>query len=295
MFYGENLPYIIYRYKMKISELKTFHLQCNSGEHFEINFSWTKKEQSPLVIFLHGFKGFKDWGHYNLLDGFFHQRGISFMRMNFSHNGTSLETPIEFSRLDLFGNNTFSKEIGDIDCLLKFIEENLSQEINLKKINLMGHSRGGSTAIIYSSISNKINSLITLAAVANLERMLTGFAIEKWKENGVVYTKNARTNQDMPLNYSLYEDYYFNREKYNPLIAANKINIPWIAFHGTADAAVPIKDLQDLILSNEKIISEFIEGADHTFGGTHPWNFDYLPKHTEFIMEKIANFILKNS
>ena len=48
----------------------------------------------PVIIFVHGFKGFKDWGHFNLLMDYFVQQGFVFVKFNFSHNGGTVENPI---------------------------------------------------------------------------------------------------------------------------------------------------------------------------------------------------------
>ena len=37
-----------------------------------------------------------------------------FVKFNFSHNGTTLESPSDFKDLESFGNNNFSKELYDL-------------------------------------------------------------------------------------------------------------------------------------------------------------------------------------
>ena len=36
------------------------------------------------VIFIHGFKGFKDWGTFNILSEYFAGKGFVFVKFNFS-------------------------------------------------------------------------------------------------------------------------------------------------------------------------------------------------------------------
>ena len=71
-------------------------------------------EKKPVVIFCHGFKGFKDWGHFNLVGERFAEEGCVFVKFNFSHNGTTPEDPLNFTDLKAFGNNNFSKELEDL-------------------------------------------------------------------------------------------------------------------------------------------------------------------------------------
>src|SRR5690606_40169934 len=53
-----------------------------------------------IVVFLHGFKGFKDWGHFNEVMHFFAENNMVFVKFNFSHNGGTIDQPIDFPDLD---------------------------------------------------------------------------------------------------------------------------------------------------------------------------------------------------
>ena len=48
----------------------------------------------PIVIFSHGFKGFKDWGHFETVAKQFADAGFVFIKFNFSHNGTTPTDPL---------------------------------------------------------------------------------------------------------------------------------------------------------------------------------------------------------
>jgi hypothetical protein len=61
------------------------------------------QEDHPIVLFVHGFKGFKDWGAYNLVAEYFVKQGFRFLKFNFSHNGTNPESPTEFTDRGAFG------------------------------------------------------------------------------------------------------------------------------------------------------------------------------------------------
>ena len=39
----------------------------------------------PVILFNHGFKGFKDWGPFNLMASKFAEAGFVFIKMNFSY------------------------------------------------------------------------------------------------------------------------------------------------------------------------------------------------------------------
>jgi predicted alpha/beta-fold hydrolase len=60
------------------------------------------QQNAPLVIFVHGFKGFKDWGTHSLVARYFAEHGFRFLKFNFSHNGTTPEHPVDFLYLIAF-------------------------------------------------------------------------------------------------------------------------------------------------------------------------------------------------
>ena len=74
----------------------------------------------PLVIFCHGYKGFKDWGAWDLVAKEFAKNDFFFLKFNFSHNGGTVDDPIDFPDLEAFGNNNFSHELNDIERVINF-------------------------------------------------------------------------------------------------------------------------------------------------------------------------------
>ena len=78
-------------------------------------------KQKPLVIFCHGYKGFKDWGSWNLVAEQFLKANMVFVKFNFSHNGGTVENPIDFPDLEAFAENNYSKELDDLDSMLTYL------------------------------------------------------------------------------------------------------------------------------------------------------------------------------
>ena len=106
----------------------------------------------PIVIFAHGYKGFKDWGAWELVAETFANAGFFFLKFNFSHNGGTIEQPIDFPDLEAFANNNYSIELDDLNRVVDFIssDNSFSKEINTEEINLIGHSRGGGIVLIHA-------------------------------------------------------------------------------------------------------------------------------------------------
>lgn len=226
----------------------------------------------PVIIFSHGFKGFKDWGHFPLVASWFAEQGFAFVRYNFSHNGTTVEEPEDFANLDNFGNNNFTKELGDLHDVINWTETHADEhEFDTKRIYLIGHSRGGGITIIKASEDARIKKLVTWASVADFESRLKVDGFDAWKKSGIAYIPNSRTNQEMPLYFQFYEDFDKNRERLLIKKAAKKLEKPFLIIHGTEDDTVSLNEANALHQWAKNSRLCLLENADHAFNATHPY------------------------
>jgi len=69
---------------------------------------------NKCIVLVHGFKGFKDWGYAPYFSNYFATKGFFVITFNFSHNGIG-ENKFEFTELEKFANNTFSREISELE------------------------------------------------------------------------------------------------------------------------------------------------------------------------------------
>ena len=59
---------------------QSFTIEGAEGKPILMDLSFkTSQEENPMVIFVHGFKGFKDWGAYNLVAEYFVKQGFRFL------------------------------------------------------------------------------------------------------------------------------------------------------------------------------------------------------------------------
>ncbi|HNE50628.1 MAG TPA: carboxylesterase family protein [Chitinophagales bacterium] len=254
------------------------------------------EKPKPIILFCHGFKGFKDWGHFNLIADEFAKNNFVFIKFSFSHNGTTAEHPTDFVDLDAFGKNNFSIELEDIDCVLDYIYKNATSfNGNSEQITLIGHSRGGGISILKAANTTKIQQLVTWASIKDLNDFFSKININNWESTNIEYTYNTRTKQNLPLYFQLYEDYLLNKEKLNIQKSANSIHIPWLIIHGTKDNSVPVECANSLHQWNRGSKLALIPNADHTFGGKHPWATKELSDFTkELIKETLLFLAAKN-
>jgi len=256
------------------------------------NKTGTKK---PLVVFCHGYKGFKDWGAWDLVAQEFLNADLFFVKFNFSHNGGTIEQPIDFPDLNAFAENNYSKELDDLDSLLNHLlsEDNpFYNEIDSTHITLIGHSRGGGITTIKASEDQRITTLITWASVNDFaKRTSTIGELTQWKKEGVKYVLNGRTKQQMPHNYQFYEDFKANENRLNIELATKKINIPHLIIHGTNDDSVSFTEAEALHNWNPKSILNPIENANHVFNSKHPWVENSMPFALKTIVTESILFL----
>lgn len=248
------------------------------------------ENQLPLVIFAHGYKGYKDWGAWNLMAQKFAEAGFFFVKFNFSHNGTTIEKPTDFADLEAFGQNNFSKEMSDYDEVLNFFCNH--DKVDSEKIAIIGHSRGGGISVIKAFEDDRVKLLISLAGVSNFKyRFPTKDRFDEWKNSGVMYSENKRTHQQMPHYFQFFEDFERNEQRFDIQHAAQHLVKPFLIIQGTDDDAV--KDKEAFLLNEWCKTSELLvlENANHVFGAKEPWTENQLPNHLQEATSAMIEFI----
>ena len=248
-----------------------------------------KPGKFPMIIFCHGYKGFKDWGAWNNVAKSFQKKDIHFSKFNFSLNGGTLENPIDFPDLKAFARNTYTQEVNDLSNVINLM---VTEHKNItSSIFLVGHSRGGGIALL-NSLNDKIDGVITWASVADYEsRFPKGKELENWIKSGVRYITNSRTKQQMPHNINFYNDFLKNKEKLSIENVVKKLKKPQLIIHGERDQAVDVSQAYLLKKWNPSAELKTFK-ASHTFNSSHPWTKDSLPNELDLAVNYTADFIL---
>lgn len=272
---------------------KDFLLKTSKQNLLQVScFYSDKPEESPCVFIIHGFKGFKDWGYVPYFAEELADAGFFVVTFNFSHNGIG-NNPFELTELDKFANNTISLEVSELTELVNCYNTGAFGFIGINNpIFLIGHSRGGAIALIFTADSKNseqfknVNALILWGTISTFERY-TPVQIERWKRDGFLEVINTRTNQIMRINSILLEDYEKNKDRFNLLKRIKEINKPILIIHGEQDLTVPLKEAYDLYENTDKQTTELIviPSAGHTFNIKHPYEgstpqFDEVKKKT---------------
>jgi pimeloyl-ACP methyl ester carboxylesterase len=260
------------------------------GKSAGYDIQYTANQKGPLIVFCHGFNGFKDWGAFNLMANYFVQSGFQFVKLNFSHNGTSPIHPSEFVDLEAFGANNFEKELEDIEALLVQLKtESFADCVDFKKLFLIGHSKGGATALAYSLSHPEIVSCASLAAVLDPVARYGKLNDKLWKENGVKFVLNGRTNQKMPLYYQLAENTQKIKDKLDLRNLLKSDKRKFLFVHGGKDEAVPVSEI-NLVKNLPNCTVSIIEDTNHVFGASHPYASTELPNDLQQAISEIIKF-----
>lgn len=247
-------------------------------------------EKHPLVIFCHGYKGFKDWGAWDLAMQTLAKAGFAVAKFNFSLNGTSLDQPTEFVDLDAFGRNTYTQEQRDLACVIAYYQA--QPFVDESHVFLIGHSRGGGAVLLQTYYNDQVTGAISWAGVADFKkRFPQRDNFEQWKETGVFYSMNGRTKQQMPHYFTFWEDFVAHEQQLTIQYAAQNLRKPVLLVNGTADEAVHVKEAELLHLWIKDSDLFLVEGADHVFGARHPHTGEQLPHDLAKVVAKTIAFI----
>ena len=241
----------------------------------------------PSILFVHGFKGFKDWGAHHIMASQFAAQGFRYIKFNLSHSGVTQEKPNDVTDLEAFASNTISIELKDLDTAINYV----AHTFPLQPIYLIGHSRGGGLVILKGATDERITKIVTWSSVSDFSSIWKKEQEEEWLSRGQIFVENARTKEKMPLSSTLLKDYREHQEEFNLIHAAAGITIPWLILHGDDDVNVDFSVAQQLAQAQPNAKLQKIEGANHVYGASHPYPATDLTPHLQEVFEKTLQFL----
>jgi len=216
-----------------------------------------------LVVIVHGFKGFKDWGFFPWLAEFLCSDRAAVCRFNMSRSGIgdNLET---FERLDLFADDTYSAQIDDLIDVVQWCQS----RVDLPTF-LVGHSRGGGVALLAAEKVEHLTGIATWNSISRVDRWDEATK-RQWRGDGYQDVINSRTRQVMRMSTRMLDDYEAHRQRLDILGAVVKIEVPMLVVSGARDESVPAGESREIVAYARDASLVVIDNASHTFNAIHP-------------------------
>jgi dipeptidyl aminopeptidase/acylaminoacyl peptidase len=256
-------------------------------------------KEYPVIIFLHGFKGFKDWGAFPDACAELATAGFGVVAMNFSLNGVG-ESMTEFDELDRFARETLSQDLDDVGTMIDALQKaKVAAEhtsLNTDVIGLLGHSRGGHTAVAAAAEYESVRCLVTWSAVADYNARWSDEKIADWEQKGVTEIKNGRTGQIMPMKDVIYKDALANADRLMAAKRAKELTMPAFFVHSKGDQGVSYQDAEQLYsacASTEKELM-LLPDSGHTFGTSHPFEDEEFPEPFQQVLTKTTEWFVEH-
>lgn len=271
---------------MRINK-ESFTLLNSNGEiNGDIHLVPNLSDSRGVVIFTHGYKGFKDWGAWSLLADDIAREGWVFVRFNFTHNGHSAKSPLDCTELNKWSKNTYLKEYQDCSSVIDWVYN----KFPTLKISLIGHSRGGGIATITAAHNSHVSKLFLLASVSDFaKRFPKGEKLKEWELTDRLEVVNGRTGQVLYHKFNFYTNYIENEQTLNIKKCARRLTIPVVIIHGDNDQAVTIDEANALDSWIDHSSLYIVENAGHTFNTSHPWNREEMPQEMIEVKDLLLN------
>ncbi|MDH3403250.1 MAG: prolyl oligopeptidase family serine peptidase [Acidobacteriota bacterium] len=228
----------------------------------------------PAVVDCHGFKGFMEWGFHPYLAELLSARGLLVVRFNFTSAGMRPGDELVTDE-DAFARGTFGEDAAEIQAVLAALSAGeLTAAADPERLALLGHSRGGGTALLSAAAApwrDRLKALVTWAAVGTFDRVGEKEK-EQWRRLGALPVVNARTGQHLRLDVEVLADREARAAEYDLPAAAARRTAPWLQLHGDLDETVPVAEGRALAAAAGGVHElHVVAGGSHTFGAQHPF------------------------
>ncbi len=266
----------------------TFVVTNNAGDKIFADIRYpASKNNLPLVILLHGFLAWKDWGFFPYAAGRLAAAGAVVINISNSHCGVPAGAD-DFLEPEKFADYTISGEITDTIAVINaFGNGEIISDIDdiwSGEIYLAGHSRGGSVALLTAAADKRISKVSSWSGIDRFVRYPRR-QIEQFLQIGYFEFEYTRMGRMLRINRRYLDDYENNKEKYAPNKCVLQLDIPILFVHGKQDITVRYKESEGLykLVINKESKLHLVENTGHTFGITHPF------KQTTETFEEVLN------
>jgi nucleoside-diphosphate-sugar epimerase/pimeloyl-ACP methyl ester carboxylesterase len=231
----------------------------------------TNQESASLemVVFVHGYKGFKNWGAWSLAMDVLCDQKRNIFRFDFSLNGVSPWFPDEITEEKRWSENTYRREVEELKVVCSYWQD------QGYRVCVIGHSRGGGIASIASNelqeIDKPVAACMLWASVSDFAaRFPVGQRLVDWEKSDCLEVLNKRTGQTLYHPFSFYESFQIEANQLNIQRSLRNLDCPLFIAHSKDDDSVLPAEAKSLSLAAQTEV-EWLGHGGHTFGSKQPW------------------------
>ncbi|MBW7474691.1 lysophospholipase [Paenibacillus oenotherae] len=208
----------------------------------------------PVLVLSHGFKGHKDWGFWPEVSRRFAEEGFytisyDFARIHARNEGQDERVVAAVS--------TVSREVRDIEAVVNAVRKGelpFANEADPERLAILGHSRSGSSSIIYAAEHPGVGAVVV------------------WNGGSTPALPAGGNGEQLSYHdQAIIADIESNEARFDVANKFQSLSVPALLVQGTNDNERLLahnKRLQE-IAPDQHFVS--IAGGDHTFGAVHPY------------------------
>jgi len=223
----------------------------------------------PVVLVMHGFKGYKDYGFFPYLTQGLADAGLVAIRFNFSHSGID-DDYSTFGRPDLFERDSWGKQLFDVQVVIGALGAlPHAERMDVAKLAILGHSRGGVVALLAGGTDKRVGAVVSLSAPSSADMPEDQKRIIR--DEGFLVSPSSRTGQELRIGRAWVVDLDAHAEKRDVIRAVEHMTAALMIVHGTEDESVPVFCADAIANAYHGEAQKLIlDGAGHTFNCTNP-------------------------
>lgn len=248
------------------------------------------------VLIAHGFLGYKDYGMLPRIAETVASTGWAAVSFNFAHSGMSraIET---FEHPDRFEQSTWNRQIEDLVQLVEAIRNgSIAPGLSAAgPVVLLGHSRGGTTALLATGRGLEVQGVVAIAAPANTLR-LPPEDRRTLLEKGTLGVVSARTGQELRVGRAMMEEINADPAGHDLTGMVSAIRCPMLLVHGESDATIPVADVDRIAAAAvgcADLTRVVLEDGNHVLNVENPLPSSESSPQLDSFLKALGAFLAK--
>ncbi len=228
----------------------------------------------PVLLLGHGFRGHRLWSFWPDIARRFAEKGFFAVTFDFTRIYAEEERLGDRKIAEI---STLGQEITDWETLVDRLLVNgigLEREADLGRVAVLGHSRAGTSAVLFAAEHQEIRAVVV------------------WNGGAVPQAPTAADGAKLTLREeAIRNDLEVNGLRYHVSERLTELEVPTLFVQGGADNDRLLAANNDLQERYPDLSFTAIPGADHTFRAVHP--YEGTTRHLDNAFEETVRFLTR--